>query len=255
MRMPCMRLLPFWFLLLALSPATVTSAEEAVTFTATTPTHRTALLELFTSEGCSSCPPADALLAELGRSLPADKLVPVAFHVDYWDELGWKDPFADHRYSERQRRYADLHRARVVYTPQFLLGGATLRPVSLLEERLTTLNAEPSPRQIHLSATLQPPRPVELRWHVEPALSSEHRLVVLLTENGLESAVDAGENRGRRLRHEHVVRALESHRDSRGSTTLPLPPGSHPDRLAVVVFVETATGRVEQALRLPLHRK
>src|SRR5512134_3098532 len=91
-------------------------------------TNRTELLELYTSEGCSSCPPAEAWLSRLKSSPRLWKdFVPVAFHVDYWDYLGWRDPFGTADYSERQRAYAAQWKSRSVYTPGFVLDGKEWR--------------------------------------------------------------------------------------------------------------------------------
>jgi hypothetical protein len=85
---------------------------------------RVNLLELYTSEGCSSCPPADAWLSKLTQDPRLwTQLVPVAFHVDYWDDLGWHDPFDKHLYSERQQHIADRSGNSVIYTPEFVLDG------------------------------------------------------------------------------------------------------------------------------------
>ena len=88
----------------------------------------TALVELYTSEGCDSCPPADRWLSSLGaRGYAPDRVVPIALHVDYWDYIGWKDPYARQAYSARQRKMASLARAAMVYTPQVLLQGRDFR--------------------------------------------------------------------------------------------------------------------------------
>src|SRR3954468_19444073 len=83
-----------------------------------------ALVELYTSEGCDSCPPADRWLSSLGaQGYAPDRIVPIALHVDYWDYIGWKDPYAHAAHSARQRKMARLARAAMVYTPQVLLQG------------------------------------------------------------------------------------------------------------------------------------
>jgi hypothetical protein len=86
-----------------------------------------ALVELYTSEGCSSCPPADRWLAGLAERYTSWQVVPLALHVDYWDYIGWKDPYAKREFSQRQRRLSRLQRAALVYTPQVLLQGADFR--------------------------------------------------------------------------------------------------------------------------------
>src|SRR5688572_32153256 len=86
-----------------------------------------ALVELYTSEGCSSCPPADRWLASLGERHPTGNVVPLALHVDYWDYIGWKDPYAKREFSLRQRKFSQLQRMALVYTPQVLLQGRDFR--------------------------------------------------------------------------------------------------------------------------------
>src|SRR5471032_2832661 len=102
----------------------VATQAHAVQCTAKSPEKTIALVELYTSEGCDSCPPADRWLSSLGpRGFAPDKVVPIALHVDYWDYIGWKDPYARQLHSARQRRMAQLARAAMVYTPQVLLQG------------------------------------------------------------------------------------------------------------------------------------
>ena len=95
---------------------------------ANSPKHTVALVELFTSEGCSSCPPADRWLQNLPRQgYSFDKVVPLSLHVGYWDHIGWKDPYAQQRFTDRQRNYASLRRSSSVYTPQIVLAGNDFR--------------------------------------------------------------------------------------------------------------------------------
>src|SRR5258706_16133613 len=86
-----------------------------------------ALVELYTSEGCSSCPPADQWLSSFGRARRSGLVVPIAFHVSYWDYIGWKDAYADPRFGERQRERAQATGASMVYTPQVMIGGGDFR--------------------------------------------------------------------------------------------------------------------------------
>ena len=89
-----------------------------------------ALVELYTSEGCDSCPPADRWLSSLSaQGHTPDKVVPLSLHVDYWDYIGWKDPYAKREFATRQRKLADLKRAKVIYTPQVLLQGQDFRQI------------------------------------------------------------------------------------------------------------------------------
>src|SRR5437763_348889 len=90
-------------------------------------TQTAALVELYTSEGCSSCPPADRWLSNLARTYTPQCVIPLALHVDYWDYIGWKDPFARREFSQRQRSLSQLQRASFVYTPQVLVQGTDFR--------------------------------------------------------------------------------------------------------------------------------
>ena len=110
-------------LLMALLTMTITHA-QANTCSATSGAQRVALLELYTSEGCDSCPPTDRWVSALAtRGFAGDRVIPLAFHVDYWNYLGWKDPFAQARYTERQRFVNARVRTRTIYTPQLMLDG------------------------------------------------------------------------------------------------------------------------------------
>jgi len=169
-----------------------------------------ALVELYTSEGCSSCPPADRQLSHLRRALdPAAEVVPLALHVGYWDYIGWKDPYAQEGFGERQSRLVHANGRQTVYTPQFFLGGSELRSWrGELREAVRRLNATPAAADIRLRSHLAPDGALELdaeanaRTGAEPAA-----LYVALAESGLTSAVTRGENSGAILAHDHVVRA------------------------------------------------
>lgn len=166
--------------------------------------HRTALVELYTSEGCSSCPPADRWLSALedAPGLWRD-FVPVALHVDYWDYIGWRDRFASRRFSDRQRRYAAEGGVRVVYTPGVFSNGREWRgwrgaaPDRSDDAQVGTLTLNTNGREF--TAQFEPAGSV--------GASSIH---VALLGMGLETAVRAGENRGRTLRHDFVVLALKT---------------------------------------------
>lgn len=180
---------------------------------------RTVVLELFTSQGCASCPPADHLLSELGAGLHAQglRVVPLAFHVDYWDEIGWDDPFASPEWSERQRWYARGFGNAQVYTPQLVVDG-TLEMVG--SERQEVLAA------IELRSRLAPGglelRLVDARLDAEAGQlivdlhlagapdpeAGELTVEVAVFENGFETEVRSGENARRTLRNDYVVRRL-----------------------------------------------
>ena len=165
-------------------------------------TERTALLELYTSEGCSSCPPAEAWLSGLKESPRLWKeFVPVAFHVDYWNSLGWCDAWSDAEFSGRQRSYAQLWRAENIYTPEYVLNGKEWRnwfggksgPKSD-GERIGMLTVT-STGTNRWEATFAPEKNSDAHFEIHAALLA----------GGIVSDVKAGENRGRALPHDFAV--------------------------------------------------
>jgi hypothetical protein len=163
------------------------------------------VVELFTSEGCNSCPPADEYLGELARR---PDVLPLAFHVDYWDYLGWKDRFAKPEFTHRQRRYAKILASPMVYTPQAIVGG-DYHVVGSDRERLEHLIAmvreESRPLMIDLAWTAEGDLEIAI-----PAGDYGGKATVWFVtfERSAASDVTAGENAGRRLEHTNVVRDL-----------------------------------------------
>ena len=165
----------------------------------------TPLIELYTSEGCSSCPPAERWLA----GLPPGKAVPLALHVDYWDYIGWRDRFADARFSARQRESVRRGGGRVVYTPQVLLDGRDFRPwndAAAFTQALGRIAAKPAQARLTLNAAEKSGTwSIRLEGRTVPR-KGRATAYLAIYENGLETEVRAGENAGARLRHGHVVR-------------------------------------------------
>ena len=165
------------------------------------------IVELFTSEGCSSCPAADALLKRLSEKQEIDPalIIPLGFHVDYWDHLGWRDPWAVRSFAERQRRYAKDWGADSVYTPAVVLNGKEWRDWRIQRGEWR----KPSPTPGVLTAAS-----VDFQqWMVAfTPVDAVDRVEVnaALLWSGVRSDVKAGENRGRRLAHEFVVAAQAS---------------------------------------------
>lgn len=175
--------------------------------TITSGTTRASLLELYTSEGCSSCPPAEAWLSALAAS---DRLwkdvVPVAFHVDYWDYLGWVDVFAKPAYSERQRDYAVVWDADRVYTPGFVLNGREWRGW-LENQKLTAASGEAG--ALALTVTSEGAATIQF----QPASAPKSQTVVAhvaVLGAGLARQINAGENKGKTLVHDFVVLDYQS---------------------------------------------
>ena len=239
------------------------SSAQAVQCTAQSAENTVALVELYTSEGCDSCPPADRWLASLAsRGYTAQKVVPIALPVDYWDYIGWKDPYARAAHSARQRKMARLARAAMVYTPQVLLQGQDFRAwnSTAFEQAVAKINTTPAKARISLSLDTRRADAFEVTAAAElrgAAPSPEIAVFLGAYENKLVSEVKAGENRGKALPHDYVVlqwagplefkagRLAERH-------VLPLLPGAVPRHSGVVAFVQNrATGEVLQALMLP----
>jgi hypothetical protein len=221
--------------------------------------HTTALVELYTSEGCSSCPPADRWLSSLAsRGYGREYVVPLALHVDYWDYIGWKDPYAKREFSLRQRKLSQLQRLALVYTPQVVLQGRDFRGwgTAAFDAALARINARPAQAHIALEITGRVREALEVRVAAEVFERREAALYLAAYANRLESSVTAGENRGRILRHDHVVLEWQGPFDlGRGprqeQRLLPLLPGVGPASSGVAAFVQDRrTGEVLQALKL-----
>ena len=177
------------------------AAAHTQTLRLESPGPRVSLLELYTSEGCSSCPPADRWISTL-RDDPRlwRQVVPVAFHVDYWDYIGWKDRFASPVYGNRQRDYARNRHVSTVYTPGFVLAGKEwrswfMRPVLNVENSVTAGKLELTIDGQRARASFTPSAPI----------SGDLEMHVAILGFGLSSEVSAGENGGRTLEHDFVV--------------------------------------------------
>jgi hypothetical protein len=174
------------------------------------------LVELFTSEGCSDCPPADQVLAQLARNHLIDgvEVVAMSEHVDYWNRLGWSDPFSDAQFSDRQNEYAHAFRRRDIYTPQMVVDGEIDFVGSNKGQALEAVARAAKKSKALLSITRMnvDKETVRVRIHVDSVsklTGTEPADVYLaITEDNLSSKVDSGENRGRKLEHVAVVRRL-----------------------------------------------
>jgi hypothetical protein len=181
------------------------------------PGKHTIIVELFTSEGCSSCPPADALLKTLSEQqpVPGTEIIALEEHVDYWDHLGWKDPFSSAEFSERQNEYAKVFGNSGVYTPQMIVDGRTEFVGSRAGEARETIQKAASQPKVTIQLI-----PAERSASGNAAydikitdLSNLHQgrdteLWVAVTEKGLHTDVRAGENSGEHLQHAAVVRTI-----------------------------------------------
>jgi hypothetical protein len=220
------------------------------------PAHTVALVELYTSQGCSSCPPADQWLARLDDR--AGRVVPLSLHVGYWDYIGWKDPFAKREFNERQRWLAERNRNRTVYTPGVFVNARETPRWSdgaAFETTVRAIAARPAAATLELAVERVQGARIDVRARGELATAREGdaKLFVALTESGLATRVKAGENRGETLQNSHVARGWSGPLPL-GDRRVSLPvPSDEPARLALVAFVQdVGSGEVLQAVRLRL---
>jgi hypothetical protein len=210
------------------------------------------VVELFTSEGCSSCPPADALLMDLVGSQPVRGalIIGLSEHVDYWDQLGWKDPFSTAGFTDRQSAYAAAAHSREIFTPQLIVDGSARLIGSDRSGALAAITkaaAVPKP-PIRLAWAVRAPLTLEVSLD-RSAAASNATLWLAITEDGLTSAVTRGENEGRQLRHSGVARRLTSigQTDRDGavhlSTPVSLDRSWNRAALHLVVFAQTRGDR------------
>jgi hypothetical protein len=218
------------------------------------------IAELFTSEGCSSCPPADALLKRLSEEQPIDgvEIIALEEHVDYWNQLGWRDPFSSPQFSERQEQYAASLRNDGVYTPQLVIDGSAEVVGSRYREAQEVIQRAASIPKASLTLKEIGERntgQATFQFNIGPLPEALHprklELWVAVTERGLESNVLAGENSGRRLQHASVVRSLrkletrESSEQFANQLSVPLNATWKRENLAVIAFlVDSSTRRI-----------
>jgi hypothetical protein len=204
------------------------------------------LVELFTSEGCSSCPPADAALAALARdpALRSAEVIPLELHVDYWNHLGWADPFSAPEYTARQEEYAHVLGGDGLYTPQMVIDGwvSGVATPGSLRKGVEKAAAKGKARLEVLVASVRPGLDVVVR----PPAGLSGRLRVVLSEDRLSSRVERGENQGLTLAHAPVARLLvdDGPVSSEHHVRLGLSAGWKRDQLRVVAFVQEPGGRV-----------
>lgn len=218
------------------------------------------LLELFTSEGCSSCPPADALLMKLNDSQPLNGVLVIALeeHVDYWDRQGWRDPFSSEAFTARQRHYAESLHVESPYTPEMVIDGKT----EFVGNDARTARSE------LVKASRRAKVPIRLVWREKSsgeaslavqvdAAPSAGEVLLAITESNLATDVAGGENAGRNLKHSAVVRTLTPIGELKAGqpfstdTVVKLASDWKPENLSAVVFAqEHSTGKVFAAAEL-----
>jgi hypothetical protein len=218
------------------------------------------VVELFTSEGCSSCPPADALLAKLETQQPLAKTQIIALeeHVDYWNNGGWVDPFSDHSWTLRQQEYAAILKNQNPYTPQLVVDGRSELIGNHGDSALQTIEKAATQPKAHVSLSVAPsakPNVEEAAVLVDQLTQTNHgdkpEVWMAVTESGLHSAVSAGENAGNELHHASIVRnfhklgSINLKKETSFSANAPVHLDSSWNRqnVTVVVFVQEQKSR------------
>jgi hypothetical protein len=217
-----------------------------------------AVVELFTSEGCSSCPPADQLMARIQQESNGQPIYILAFHVDYWNRMGWTDQFSDAAYSQRQNQYAAWLRLQSVYTPQVVVNGSKEFVGSQepsIRKAISNGLQEVSAAQLTLSDIRLDKGKVTWRYHAGNA-GHNTSLLVAIVQRSATSQVKAGENSGRTLSHVQIVRQLQTAKVNAGGSgagSLPLPAGiGAPDEEIIAFLQDNDNGHIIAATRSEL---
>lgn len=215
-----------------------------------------AVVELFTSEGCSSCPPADALIAKLQKEDAAKPVYILAYHVDYWDRLGWKDTYSQAKFSDRQNQYAEWLNLRTVYTPQIVVNGSKEfvgSDESTLRKSISAALTNPVKSNLKLAINKQSSTSLSLNYSTDQQTAGYNLLIALVSPAGINKILK-GENKGKVLSHIQIVRQFES-RPLDGKTSgvinLSLVKSKEVLQTGVIAFLQdNKTGKISAATKL-----
>jgi len=216
------------------------------------------LVELFTSEGCSSCPPADALIRKLEAEQPVAnaEIIVLGEHVDYWNYIGWTDRFSSVAYSNRQAEYARQFQLDSIYTPQMVVDGREELngSDSRAAKQVIARSADAPKVKLLIQVVENTESALKVRISVPEPVARPAGLLLAVTESGLETRVERGENGGHTLYHTGVVRSLAKlgevdgkQRGAMQETTVKLDKGWQKKKLRLVAFLQEASGRVAGA--------
>lgn len=190
------------------------------------------VVELFTSQGCSSCPPADRLVSELAKQ--HGQVIPLAFHVDYWDNGSWRDPFSSHQWTERQLMYARSFKLNGAYTPQMVVNGSR----QFVGSNAAAMNAAIADAKSSGSISFEAKRNgATINATIRADAPPNSDIVLVVFENGISTAIRGGENSGRSAVDDAIVRKLW--RVKAGNVSIPISPGWK--NIGVAVFLQDRT--------------
>ncbi|QQL49804.1 DUF1223 domain-containing protein [Mucilaginibacter ginkgonis] len=216
-----------------------------------------AVVELFTSEGCSSCPPADALIARIQNEMAGKPVYILAYHVDYWNRLGWRDVFSDAACTAKQKQYVNWIKGSSVYTPQIVVNG---RKEFIGSEEGTLRNSIKAAEQSEANSTLSLNDLTLTGNHINfnyktSGNESNTSLVVAVVQKSATTKVEAGENSGRTLAHVQIVRQLQTLtlKKPSGNGNIELSKGLNTKNLEVIAFLQNQTnGQISAACKTSL---
>lgn len=219
--------------------------------------HPVVVLELFTSQGCSSCPPADQALKQITDKANASgqAVYGLSFHVDYWNRLGWRDPFSTHQFTERQRQY-DRALNTQTYTPQLVINGqqdVVGSQSGRIQQSIRTIQQQPASAFVGIDGKITDQTNGQVSVQYELANTGAYRLNAALVQKETQTAVKNGENGGRTLTNVNVVRDFKTLDipGTAGHLSLTVPTGLRADQTAVLLYVQrTDTGQIVGAVRL-----
>lgn len=213
-----------------------------------------AVLELFTSEGCSSCPPAEAVLANIEQQAAGKPIYVLAYHVDYWNRLGWKDSFSDAKFTARQYQYNKQFTSEV-YTPQLIINGKAEyigSDAPAIESSINSALNSKAATSLNLHAQLRNDS-ASIEYNL-PGTVSDEQLEIAVVQRQATSSVRAGENAGKTLLHVQIVRDLQTVKlkgKSTGSITITLPKQFNVKDWELIAFLQNKqSGAIEAAGRV-----
>jgi hypothetical protein len=200
-----------------------------------------ALIELFTSEGCSSCPAADVILEEVQKKYSDKNVLVLGYHVDYWDKLGWKDIFSDASFTQRQEYYTNIFRLNSIYTPQVVVNGKKefvgsnkSKLISSIEEQL---NEKPEV-SIKLNVVQNSEGKIDVHYSTEGTDTKKEQAILVLIQKIATNEIKKGENTGRTLHHINIVRNIFYLPLKEKTTSFTLPAGLKKEDVFVAGFIQ-----------------
>ena len=208
-----------------------------------------ALIELFTSEGCSSCPAADEVLEEIQKKYSDKNVLVVGYHVDYWNKLGWKDIFSDASFTQRQEYYSNIFHLNSIYTPQVVINGKKEfigsnknQLTSSIEDQLN----ERSAVSIKLTAVQNTEGKIDVHYSAEGTDPKKEHAILILVQKMATNEIKKGENTGKTLHHINIVRNIFYLPLKEKSTNFTLPAGLQKEDFSVAGFIqEKSSGKIK----------